>query len=192
MSRAASKAVGQGSRRRGLRASLVRSELSFCPIRSFLLADRGADLFQFETDGGYHVSADPEMFALTRASAHPSGKYVAYQSGDNQIVVFAAGDKFRQNRKKGFRGMNTAGLAVDVAISPDGNLIASGDSGGYACFWDWKTGKMLHKFLATEGMLGSKDGGGRIGEPVTNIAWNWQETSKVVTGGRDGLIRYWD
>ena len=140
--------------------------------------------------------ADPEMFALTRASVHPSGKYVAYQSGDNQIVVYAAGDKFRQNRKKGFRGMNTAGLAVDVAISPDGGLLASGDSGGYVCFWDWKTGKMWHKFLATEGKFGGKGGkgedGARVGEPVTCVVWNEQESSKVATGGRDGLVRYWD
>lgn len=135
--------------------------------------------------------ADPSMFALTRACVHPSGKYVAYQSGDNQIVVFAAGDKFRQNRKKGFRGMNTAGLAVDVAISPDGNIVASGDSGGYVCFWDWKTGKMWHKFLATESK-GKGDGEGKIGEAVTNVVWNEQESSKLATGGRDGLIRYWD
>ena len=136
--------------------------------------------------------ADPEMFALTRGCAHPSGKYVAYQSGDNQIVVFAAGDKFRQNRKKGFRGMNTAGLAADVAISPDGSIIASGDSGGYVCFWDWKTGKMWHKFLATEGKMGGKGGEGKVGDPVTNVAWNEQESSKVITGGRDGVVRYWD
>ena len=137
--------------------------------------------------------ADPSMFALTRGCVHPSGKYVAYQSGDNQIVVFAAGDKFRQNRKKGFRGMNTAGLAVDVAISPDGNIVASGDSGGYVCFWDWKTGKMWHKFLATEGRGGmGGDGEGRIGEPITNVVWNEQESSKVATGGRDGVVRYWD
>jgi pre-mRNA-processing factor 17 len=141
--------------------------------------------------------ADPGMFALTRACVHPSGKYVAYQSGDNQIVVYAAGDKFRQNRKKGFRGMNTAGLAVDVAISPDGGMIASGDSGGYVCFWDWKTGKMWHKFLATEGKFGGtgKGKGGddaRVGEPVTCVVWNEQESSKVATGGRDGLVRYWD
>ncbi|ETN38770.1 uncharacterized protein HMPREF1541_06808 [Cyphellophora europaea CBS 101466] len=137
--------------------------------------------------------ADPEMFALTRACVHPSGKYVAYQSGDNQIVVYAAGDKFRQNRKKGFRGMNTAGLAVDVAISPDGGIVASGDSGGYVCFWDWKTGKMWHKFLATEGKFGGKGKEeGRVGEPVTCVVWNEQESSKVATGGRDGVVRYWD
>ena len=80
--------------------------------------------------------AEPYMYALVRSSLHPGQKYVAFQSSDNQIVVYAAGDKFRQNRKKGFRGHNTAGYAIDVAISPDGQYIASGDSGGYVCFWE--------------------------------------------------------
>lgn len=126
--------------------------------------------------------ADPSMFALTRASPHPSGKYVAFQSADNQIVVYAAGDKFRQNRKKGFRGHNTSGYAIDVAVSPDGSIVASGDSGGYVCFWDWKTGKMWHKIMA----------GGEGRGAVTCVAWNGQESSKVATGGLDGIIRYWD
>jgi pre-mRNA-processing factor 17 len=196
------------------------------PINSLIFVDEGRRFISTSDDKSLRAweygipvpikfIADPSMFALTRGCAHPSGKYVAYQSGDNQIVVYAAGDKFRQNRKKGFRGMNTAGLAVDVAISPDGTIVASGDSGGYVCFWDWKTGKMWHKFLATEGKFGggkSKGGSGggggsgatagggmgvgagegKIGEPVTNVAWNLQESSKIVTGGRDGVVRYWD
>ncbi|TPR08298.1 hypothetical protein CAN33_0018140 [Aspergillus niger] len=126
--------------------------------------------------------AEPYMFALTRATPHPNGKYVAFQSGDNQIVVYGATDKFRQNRKKSFRGHNNAGYAIDIKISPDGQFIASGDSGGYVCFWDWKTGKMYHKILA----------GGKEGGATTCLDWHPQETSKVVTGGLDGLIKYWD
>ncbi|KAL3435156.1 WD40-repeat-containing domain protein [Aspergillus tetrazonus] len=126
--------------------------------------------------------AEPYMFALTRAAAHPNGKYVAFQSGDNQIVVYGATDKFRQNRKKSFRGHNNAGYAIDLTISPDGQFIASGDSAGYVCFWDWKTGKMYHKIMA----------GGKEGGATTCLDWHPQETSKVVTGGLDGVIRYWD
>lgn len=126
--------------------------------------------------------AEPYMFALTRATPHPNGKYVAFQSGDNQIVVYSATDKFRQNRKKRFVGHNTSGYAVDLKVSPDGQFLVSGDSGGYVCFWDWKTGKMYHKIQA----------GGKEGGAVTCLDWHPHESSKVVTGGLDGSIRYWD
>jgi pre-mRNA-processing factor 17 len=123
--------------------------------------------------------AETYMFPLTRAAAHPSGKYVAYQSSDNQIVVYGATDKFRQNRKKSYRGHNNAGTAIDVACSPDGQFLASGDSAGFVCFWDWKTCKMYHKLRAGDGA-------------ITCVQWHPQETSKVVTAGIDGDIRYWD
>ena len=65
--------------------------------------------------------ADPEMFALTRGAPHPSGKYVAYQSADNQIVVYAAGEKFRQNRIATFvdrrgRGMIRRGFGASIGV----------------------------------------------------------------------------
>ena len=124
--------------------------------------------------------AEPYMYALTRAALHPSGKHALFQSGDNQIVVYAAGDRFRQNRKKSFRGHNTSGYAVDLDVSPDGGLVASGDSGGFVCFWDWKSCKMFHKIKA------SADGA------VTCLRWNPQTTSRVATAGTDGTIKYWD
>ena len=124
--------------------------------------------------------AEPYMYSMVRSSLHPSGKYVALQSADNQIVVYAGRDKFRQNRKKAFRGHHTAGHAIDVSISPDGQFIASGDSGGYVCFWDFKTCKMLHKIMA------AKD------TPVLAAQWHPQETSKFVTGALDGVIKYFD
>ncbi|RDA90251.1 hypothetical protein CP533_0667 [Ophiocordyceps camponoti-saundersi (nom. inval.)] len=123
--------------------------------------------------------AEPDMYPMTNAAIHPSGKCVAYQSSDNQILVYGASDKFRQNRKKSYRGHNNAGLAIDLDCSPDGQFLASGDSGGYVCFWDWKTCKMYHKIKA-----GS--------QAITCVKWHPQETSKVVTAGLEGEIRYWD
>jgi pre-mRNA-processing factor 17 len=72
-----------------------------------------------------------------------------------------------------------AGYAPDVAISPDGQFISSGDSGGYVCFWDWKTCKMWHKIQASDA-------------PVLAVQWHPRETSKVVTGDLNGVLKYWD
>ncbi|KAF2814960.1 WD40 repeat-like protein [Mytilinidion resinicola] len=123
--------------------------------------------------------AEPYMYSMVRSATHPSGKYAAFQSSDNQIVVYAASDRFRQNRKKSFRGHNVSGYAPDVAISPDGQFVASGDSGGYVCFWDWKTCKMWHKIQASDA-------------PLLAVQWHPRETSKVITGDLNGAIKYWD
>ncbi|KAL2755722.1 hypothetical protein ACRALDRAFT_1050970 [Sodiomyces alcalophilus JCM 7366] len=123
--------------------------------------------------------AEPYMYPMTRSALHPNGKYVAYQSSDNQVVVYGATDKFRQNRKKSYRGHNNAGTAIDIAISPDGQFLASGDTLGYICFWDWKTCKMYHKLKAGD-------------QAITCLEWHPQETSKFVSAGMDGQIRYWD
>jgi pre-mRNA-processing factor 17 len=125
--------------------------------------------------------AETWMFPLTRAALHPSGKSVAYQSGDNQVLVYAASDKFRQNRKKSFRGHNSAGLAVGVDISPDGQFLASGDSSGNVCFWSWKSCQMYHTLRADP-----------TGGAVTCVLWHPQETSKMVTAGQAGDIKLWD
>ncbi|KAG5518962.1 hypothetical protein PMAC_002493 [Pneumocystis sp. 'macacae'] len=123
--------------------------------------------------------AEPYMHSMPSVALHPSGKYVACQSLDNQIIVFSVVDKFRQRRHKNFKGHSCAGYALEVNFSPDGRLLCSGDSGGYACFWDWKTCRMYKKFAAHDG-------------PLSTIAFHPQETSKVVTGGWDGMIHYWD
>jgi len=47
------------------------------------------------------------------------------------------------------------------------------------CFWDWKTSKMWHKIQASE-------------VPVVALAWHPHETSKVVTGDLNGVMKYWD
>ena len=60
--------------------------------------------------------------------------------------------------------------------------MASGDSGGYVCFWDWKTCRMWHKIRAA----------GEDGAAVVGVAWHPREASRVVTGDAVGRVRYWD
>ena len=142
--------------------------------------DKSIRAWDYNTNVPIKFIAEPYMFALTRAALHPSGKHAVFQSGDNQIVVYAAGDRFRQNRKKAFRGHNTSGYAIDVDLSPDGSFLTSGDSGGFVCFWDWKTCKMYHKIKA------SAEGA------ITCVRWNPQTTSRIATAGTEGIIKYWD
>ncbi|KAF2402894.1 WD40 repeat-like protein [Trichodelitschia bisporula] len=123
--------------------------------------------------------AEPYMFSMNRSAAHPRKPFIALQSSDNQIVVYASSERFRQNRKKSFRGHNNAGYAIDVAISPDGEFVMSGDTGGYVCWWSWKTCKMLHKIQAAD-------------TPVVACQFHPRETSKAITGDLDGIIKYWD
>jgi pre-mRNA-processing factor 17 len=122
--------------------------------------------------------AEVHMFPYTRSARHPSGKWIAYQSS-NEIVVYGANDKFRPAHKKTFGGHNSAGQGIDVAFSPDGQFVASGDTGGSMVFWDWKTRKVFAKLGAGE-------------HAITCVQWHPQETSKVVCAGVDGQIRYWD
>lgn len=123
--------------------------------------------------------ADPSMHAMPSVAAHPSGKYIAAQSLDNTILVYSAGEKIKLQRRKLFKGHGCAGYGIEVGFSPDGKYLTSGDAGGHAVFWDWKTSQMVGKFAAHKG-------------PMTRVAWNPQETSKVATAGMDGVIHYWD
>ncbi|KAK7206742.1 WD40-repeat-containing domain protein [Myxozyma melibiosi] len=160
------------------------------PVNSILFVDENRRFMSSSDDKSLRVwewqinvpikfIADPMQHSMPTLALHPTGKYLTAQSLDNQILTFAATDRFKANRKKVFKGNNCAGYAIQMDFSPDGQYLMSGDSGGYACFWDWKTTKMKSKFKAHE-------------KALTCIAAHPQETSKVVTAGLDSKIHYWD
>ncbi|KXN83639.1 Pre-mRNA-processing factor 17 [Leucoagaricus sp. SymC.cos] len=91
--------------------------------------------------------AEPHMHSMPSVTLHPSKKYFAAQSLDNQILVYST-DNFRQNRKKRFAGHSVAGYACQVGFSPDGKWISSGDGEGNVVFWDWKTGRIKSRLKA--------------------------------------------
>jgi hypothetical protein len=87
-------------------------------------------------------------------------------------------DNFRQNRKKRFAGHSVAGYACQIGFSPDGKWISSGDAEGNMVFWDWKTCRIKSKLKCHD-------------KVVITHEWLQHETSKVVTGSWDGLIKLW-
>lgn len=156
--------------------------LTFCDEnRRFITTsdDKSLRAWEYNIPVPIKFIAEPYMFSMNRAASHPKKPFVAFQSSDNQIVVYASSERFRQNRKKSFRGHNNAGYAIDLDISPDGEYVMSGDTGGYICWWSWRTCKMVHKIQASE-------------SPVVSCAWHPRETSKVVTGDLNGVVKYWD
>ncbi|KAF8306039.1 pre-mRNA splicing factor [Clavulina sp. PMI_390] len=122
--------------------------------------------------------AEPFMHSMPSVTMHPTKKWMAAQSLDNQILIYSA-DNFRQNRKKRFAGHTIAGYACQVGFSPDGKWISSGDAEGNLIFWDWKNGRIKSRLRCHSKVL---------------ICHEWlpHETSKVVTGSWDGLIKLWD
>ncbi|CAL1696273.1 unnamed protein product [Somion occarium] len=91
--------------------------------------------------------AEPHMHSMPAVTLHPSKKYFAAQSLDNQILVYST-DNFRQARNKRFAGHSVAGYACQVGFSPDGKWISSGDGEGNVVFWEWKTGRIKSRLKA--------------------------------------------
>ncbi|KAG0291839.1 hypothetical protein BGZ98_002852 [Dissophora globulifera] len=122
--------------------------------------------------------AEPDMHSMPAVALSPNQKWLACQSLDNQIFVYGAKDRFRQNRKKLFSGHMVAGYACQPSFSPDGRYLSSGDSEGNLWIWDWKSCKVHKKFKAHK-------------EVVIDCAWHPHETSLVATASWDSDIKLW-
>ncbi|KAJ3141089.1 pre-mRNA-processing factor 17 [Geranomyces variabilis] len=141
--------------------------------------DKTLRAWEFDIPVVIKYVAEPSMHSMPAVTLHPTKKWLACQSLDNQIVIYSARDRFRMNRKKTFRGHLVAGYACEPSFSPDGRFVSSGDSEGRVWFWDWKTCKVLTKFKAHD-------------KVVIGSVWHPHETSKLFTCSWDGTIKFWD
>lgn len=123
--------------------------------------------------------SDPTMHSMPVITMHPSEKFLVCQSLDNRIVIYQAGERYSLQRKRKMEGHNVAGYACDIAVSPDGRFVCSGDSNGKLFFWDFKRTRTLQKYQA-------HDKG-----PTIGAVWHPVEPSTVFTCGWDGVIKMW-
>lgn len=143
--------------------------------------DKSLRVWEFGVPVQIKYIADPSMHSMPSLQLAPNAGSIIAQSLDNQVITYnVSRDRFKQNRKKTFKGHNTAGYACQVNFSPDAKYVLSGDSEGRCFFWEWQhPQKIVRTIKAHDGVC--------IG-----CAWHPMESSKVATCGWDGLIKYWD
>ncbi|XKL62385.1 hypothetical protein PGB90_002218 [Kerria lacca] len=141
--------------------------------------DKSLRVWEWDIPVDMKYIADPSMHSMPAVTLSPNQKWLACQSMDNKIVIFSALNRFKFNRKKTFSGHMVAGYACTLDFSPDMSYIISGDGDGRCYVWDWKTTKLFKKWKAHSSVC-------------ISALWHPHETSKVVTAGWDGLIKYWD
>jgi cytochrome c len=100
----------------------------------------------------------------------PDGKSVATGSDDGTAIVWDVAGKKPRLHLKGHKGKVMA-----VAFSPDGKLIATASWDRTAALWDAKTGARLRT----------------LDHPTDLTALRFVGGDRLVTGGRDGVLRLW-
>ncbi|KAI5970896.1 hypothetical protein CANMA_000056 [Candida margitis] len=141
--------------------------------------DKSVRVWRWQINIPIKVISDPSQFSTPSIKKHPKANYIALQSMDNSVKVIHSTGKYKWNKNKVFNGHQSAGYGIEINFSPDGKILMSGDSRGYAVFWDWQSKKVVNKLkLSTL--------------PIKCIAMHPLETSKVATAGTSGDIYYCD
>jgi len=141
--------------------------------------DKSLRIWEWDIPVDSKVISEPHLHSCPATTLSPNGKWLACQSMDNQVLIYSVLGRFRQNKKKIFKGHMNAGYACQVNFSPDMRYVISGDADGKLNIWDWKTSKLYCKFKAHS-------------EVCIGCVWLPHETSKIITCGWDGLIKLWD
>ena len=84
----------------------------------------------------------------------------------------------RLNKKKKFTGHMSAGYAIGLTFSPDGQFVVSGDHDGRVFFFDWKSTKTFSVLNAHN-------------KVCIGVDWHPNEQSTCLTCSWDGTIKLW-
>ena len=144
--------------------------------------DKTLRYWEYGTPVEIRIHQEPHMHSMPQAAPHLASGWAAFQSMDNQILLYGISQDsgYKLNRKKRYLGHLVAGYACGLDWSPDGAYIVSGDSEGKLFVWDAKTSRVVRK------LSGAHRGA------VLSVLWHPAEPSRVVSGAKDGKIIFWD
>lgn len=141
--------------------------------------DRSVRFWDWSINVPIKFIAEPTLQSMPSTTLQPGGKYVVARSLDNTVKVIYGTEhrKYRLHRSSEFRTRGI--LSGNLDFSADGKFLYGGDSEGHLCVW---------KYSSKGNSLSTLKGH----DSVLSIAASPQETSKVITGGKEGSIIMWD
>uniref|UniRef100_A0AC35THF5 WD_REPEATS_REGION domain-containing protein n=1 Tax=Rhabditophanes sp. KR3021 TaxID=114890 RepID=A0AC35THF5_9BILA len=142
--------------------------------------DKSLRIWEWEIPVDTKLIQNVGLHSIPTMTKSPDQNWIVGQSMDNRIVLFELiNDKLKFARKKNFRGHNTQGFPCTTDFSPDMSYLISGDGDGKIFVWNWKTHKLEAKWKAHE-------------KQTMVSVWHPHETSRIITGGGDGVIKMWN
>lgn len=141
--------------------------------------DKSVRVWEWDIPVDFKYIADPSMHSMPAVALSRNGKYLAFQSMDNQIKIMEPMANFRWKNKKTFRGHMVAGYACGLDFSPDMSFMISGDANGNLVVWDWRTTRIFERIKAHQ-------------QACMDAKWHPHESSKILTCGWDNVVHLWD
>ena len=142
--------------------------------------DKKVLLWDYNTPTPHKYIAEPHMHSMPAATLSPDGTHIAGQCMDNKISVYSTAGRFTLSKNRVFKGHVVSGYACQVAFSPNGRFLASGDEGGQLWLWDFQKTKRIKT------LRGHSKG------PLMGLKWHPLRASCMVSCGWDGAIKIWD
>ncbi|CAF0857313.1 unnamed protein product [Adineta steineri] len=141
--------------------------------------DKSIRVWEWNIPVDFKYIAEPTMHSMPAVAQSKNGRYLAFQSMDNQIRIMEPMANFRWKSKKVFKGHMVSGYACGLDFSPDMSYVISGDADGHLVIWDWKTTRVFEKIKAHDNVC-------------IDAKWHWHEKSRVLTAGWDNVVKLWD
>ena len=86
-----------------------------------------------------------EPYTCPTLRPHPTDPTFLAQSNANYVVLFSSKRPYKMNKYKRFEGHRVEGYPVQCDVSPDGRVVASGDSSGDICYYQHHSGELIDR-----------------------------------------------
>jgi WD40 repeat protein len=116
-----------------------------------------------------------EPYTCPALRPHPTEPTFLAQSNANYIALFSSKRTYKLNKYRRFEGHHVEGYPVQFDVSPDGGVVASGDSQGSIFYYKYHTGKLIESINLTHQR-----------DPCVAVAFGPEEIGYLVTGTWSG------